>query len=71
MTVTKMNSDLLITKVMALRTARGFKLTWFIPSEGRNFTAFAKNEGQKQAWLSDAQARGWQLVQAPLDVKPE
>lgn len=44
------------------RAEQGFKLVWFIPSEGRNFTAYAKDEAQKQAWLAKAEANGWVLV---------
>jgi hypothetical protein len=57
----QMTSDQLITKAMATRTAQGLKLTWFIPDQKRNFTAFAKDEPQKWAWLLNARAEGWQL----------
>jgi hypothetical protein len=51
----------MIAKVQADRTTKGLKLTWFIPDQKRTFTAFAKDEAQKQAWLREAQAEGWQL----------
>lgn len=48
--------------VKAKRAAQGFELKWFIPSEDRVFTAYAKDEAQKQAWLANAQAQGWERV---------
>jgi hypothetical protein len=45
----------------AKRAAKGLKLQWFIPSENRVFTAFAKDEAQKQEWLSNGEAKGWVL----------
>lgn len=46
----------------AKRAARDFELKWFIPDQNRVFTAYAKDEGQKQAWLADAEAKGWERV---------
>lgn len=46
----------------AKRAAQGLELKWFIPDQNRVFTAYAKDEAQKQAWLADAQAKGWQRV---------
>jgi hypothetical protein len=45
------------------REAQGLKLQWFIPAENRIFTAFAKDDAQKQVWLTDAEAKGW--IMAP------
>lgn len=47
--------------VKAKRAAQGLELKWFIPSEDRVFTAYAKDEAQKQAWLANAEAKGWEL----------
>ena len=44
-------SDILAA-AMRHRTEQGFRLVWFIPSEGRTFVAYAKDESQKQAWLA-------------------
>jgi hypothetical protein len=52
----------ILAAAMKRRTEQGFRLEWFIPSEGRNFTAFAKDDAQKQAWLAKAEANGWVLV---------
>jgi hypothetical protein len=49
----------IIAAVKARRTEQGLRLRWFIPAEGRMFTAFAKDEEQKQAWLVEAEAKGW------------
>lgn len=51
-----------ILAAMKARTEKGLRLEWFIPAEQRNFTAFAKDEAQKAAWLAKAEADGWQLV---------
>ena len=48
-------------EMMEQAKGRREKLTWFIPSEDRTFTAWAKDEAQKQAWLADAVAKGWEL----------
>ncbi len=48
-----------LSAAMQRRTEQGFKLVWFIPSEGRKFTAYAKDDVQKAAWLARAEARGW------------
>lgn len=58
-----MNTEQFLAQVKAKREAQGFKLTWFIPNQCRNFTAFAKDEAQKQAWLETAVVDGWELVQ--------
>jgi len=52
-------TNLILAAAMQRRTEQGFKLVWFIPSEGRTFTAYAKDEAQKAAWLAKADARGW------------
>lgn len=52
----------ILEQAMARRETQGFKLTWFIPSEDRNFTAYPKDAAQKQAWLIRAEADGWELV---------
>lgn len=57
-----MTSEQIMAAAKSRRTVQGFRLEWFIPSEGRNFTAFAKDEEQKQAWLSQAEAKGWERV---------
>lgn len=54
-------SEQMIAKAQESRTTRGLKLTWFIPDQKRTFTAFAKDEAQKKAWLLNARAEGWQL----------
>ncbi len=46
----------------AKRAAQGFELKWFVPDQNRVFTAYAKDEEQKQGWLADAVAKGWELV---------
>lgn len=56
-----MTSEQILALAMKRRARQGFKLIWFIPSEGRNFTAYAKDEAQKQAWLAKAEANGWVL----------
>lgn len=52
----------IIDQAMRNRAARGLRLEWFIPSEGRNFTAYAKDEAQKQAWLERGEQQGWELI---------
>jgi hypothetical protein len=52
----------LILAAMKARTEKGLRCEWFIPAEQRTFTAFAKDEAQKAAWLADAAAKGWELV---------
>lgn len=48
------------------RAAAGLRLEWIIPavlnSPARNYTAFAKDESQKAAWLANGSAKGWQFV---------
>ena len=51
----------ILAVAMQRRTEQGFKLVWFIPSEDRNFTAYAKDEAQKAAWLARGEAKGWVL----------
>jgi hypothetical protein len=51
----------ILAAVMQRRAEQGLKLVWFIPSENRQFTAYAKDEAQKQAWLTKAEANGWEL----------
>lgn len=57
-----MISEQIIAAAMKCRTEQGFRLEWFIPSEHRHFTAFAKDEAQKQAWLARAELSGWKLI---------
>lgn len=42
----------------AKRASQGLELKWFIPEQNRVFTAYAKDEEQKQGWLADAAAKG-------------
>ena len=51
-----------LASVMAQRAAFGLKLTWFIPAEKREFTAYARDEDQKRAWLIRAKRDGWDMV---------
>jgi len=53
--------DILAT-VMQRRTEQGLKLVWFIPSENRTFTAYAKDAQQKAVWLVRGEAKGWSLL---------
>jgi hypothetical protein len=55
-------SEQIIASAIEARTERDLRLEWFLPSEGRNFTAYPKNEAQKQVWLVRAEADGWELV---------
>jgi hypothetical protein len=57
-----MTTEQILALAIKRRTEQGFKLVWFIPSEGRNFTAYAKDEAHKQTWLEKAEANGWVLV---------
>ena len=54
-------AEKIIQDAMARRTAQGLKLAWFIPDQNRVFTAYAKSESQKQAWMKDAKEKGWEL----------
>ena len=56
-----MTSEQIMATAMQRRAAQGLKLQWFIPEENRVFTAYAKDEAQKQAWLAKAEAKGWVL----------
>ena len=56
-----MAGEQIMGAAMHRRAAQGLKLQWFIPSEGRTFTAYPKDEAQKQAWLAKAEAKGWVL----------
>ncbi len=52
----------IIEMVQKRREDAGLKLVWFVPSEGREFTAYAKDEAQKAAWLAKTEAKGWELI---------
>ena len=56
-----MASQRIMGAALHRRAAQGLKLQWFIPSDGRTFTAYPKDEAQKQAWLAKAEAKGWVL----------
>lgn len=56
-----MNGEQIIALAMKVRTERGLRVEWFIPSENRNFTVFPKDDAQKQAWMQKAAAQGWIL----------
>ena len=58
-----MTSEQIMATAMQRRAAQGLKLQWFIPEENRVFTAYAKDEAQKQAWLADAEVKGWVVLQ--------
>lgn len=58
----QMTSEQILTLAMQRRTEQGFRLEWFIPSEGRSFAAYAKDEAVKQTWLAKAEANGWMLM---------
>ncbi len=49
----------IIEMVQRRREEAGLKLVWFVPSEGRDFTAYATDEAQKAAWLKNSEAKGW------------
>ena len=53
-----MTSGQIMARAVQRRAAQGLKLQWFIPQENQVFTAYAKDEAQKQAWLADADAKG-------------
>jgi hypothetical protein len=57
----QMTSEQITSVAMQRRAAQGLKLKWFIPAENRVFTAYPKDEAQKQAWLAKAEAYGWVL----------
>jgi hypothetical protein len=56
-----MTGEQIMSMALQRRTAQGLRLQWFISSEGRTFTAYPKDEAQKQAWLAKAEAKGWVL----------
>lgn len=56
-----MTAEQIIEAAKSCRTAKGLKLVWFIPSENRDFTAYAKDVAQRTAWLANAAAKGWEL----------
>jgi hypothetical protein len=57
-----MTTEQMIAAAIRRRSEQGFRLQWFIPQQGRNFTAYAKDEAQKQAWLAKAKANGWESI---------
>jgi hypothetical protein len=56
-----MTSEQITSLAMQRRAAQGLKLQWFVPAENRVFTAYPKDEAQRQAWLAKAEAYGWVL----------
>lgn len=58
-----MTGEQLMKLAMQKRTEAGLRCVWSIPEEGRTFTAYAKDEAQKAAWMADAEARGWVVLQ--------
>lgn len=60
--MSKVDSEQILALAMKRRTESGLRLEWFIPAENRSFTAFAKDEEQKRAWLTQADAKGWRLL---------
>lgn len=57
-----MTNEQILALAMKNRTNKGLRLEWFIPSDNRNFTAYPKDDAQKQAWLAKAEADGWKRI---------
>jgi hypothetical protein len=54
--------ELLVQVAMRHRSDRGLKLTWYIPEQDREFTAFPATHTQKDAWIADGHSKGWELL---------
>jgi hypothetical protein len=56
----------IIAAAKARRQAAGLRIDWIIPAKGQfaecDFTAYAKDEAQKQAWIASAARDGWELM---------
>jgi hypothetical protein len=57
-----MTGEQILAMARKQRTDAGLRLEWLIPDEQRVYTAFAKDEIQKQAWLRNGEAKGWVLL---------
>ena len=49
-----------IDAVKAVREAAGLHVHWTLP-DGRDWSAYAKDEAQKLAWIESGKRKGWIL----------